>query len=118
MMKDEDQKQLGKEKVFFDLHFYVAVNRRRKSGKELIQGRKLEARANAEAMEGMLLTSLLIMACSSSFLIESRATSPGMVLSTRGCAPRHQLTIKKIPCKFSCSLKYGGIFLTGAPFLF
>lgn len=43
----------------------------------------------------MVLTSLLIMACSSFFLIESRVTSPGMVLSTMGCVPRHQSIIKK-----------------------
>jgi hypothetical protein len=46
------KKQVGGPKGLFDLHFHIAVHHGRKSGQELKQGRKLEAEANAEAMEG------------------------------------------------------------------
>jgi hypothetical protein len=38
-------------KGLFSLHFYIVVHHQRKSGQELTQGRNLEARTDAEAME-------------------------------------------------------------------
>ena len=46
--------------------------------KELKQGRNLEAGADAEVIEGVLLTGLFIMACSACFLIEPRIISSEM----------------------------------------
>ena len=44
-----------------------------------LQGRKPEAGADAEAMEGVLLMGLLLMACSACFVIELRTTCSGVV---------------------------------------
>jgi len=47
------KKQVGEErKGLFSLHLHIAVHHQRKSGLELIQGRNLEAGADAEAVEG------------------------------------------------------------------
>jgi hypothetical protein len=39
-------------KGLFSLHFHIAVHHQRQSGQELKQGKNLEARADAEALEG------------------------------------------------------------------
>ena len=51
VMKHHNQRNLG-EKSLFGLHFYITVYHQRKSGQERKQGKNLEARADAEAMEG------------------------------------------------------------------
>jgi hypothetical protein len=53
MMKHHDQ--VGEESLF-GLHFHITVHHWRKSGQELKQGRNLEAGADTEAMDGVLLT--------------------------------------------------------------
>jgi hypothetical protein len=52
---------------------------------------------------GMLLTGLLIMACSACFLIEPRTTSPRMASPTMGWALPNQSLIKKMPYSLACS---------------
>jgi hypothetical protein len=69
-------------KGLFSLHFH----HERKSGQKLKQGRNLEAGADAEAMEGMLLTGLLSMTCSACFVIELKTTSPGIAPPKMGWA--------------------------------
>jgi hypothetical protein len=44
VIKHRNQSKLGR-KGLFGLHLYIAVNHQRKSGHELKQGKKLEARA-------------------------------------------------------------------------
>lgn len=51
----------------------------------------------------MLLTGLLLVACSACFLIEPRSTSPGMALPTIGRTLPHQSQIKKMPNKLTYS---------------
>jgi len=70
----------------YSSHFHIAVHSQRKSGQELTEGRNLEAGADAEAMEGVLLTGLLSLACSGCFVIELRTTSQGMAPPTMGWA--------------------------------
>jgi hypothetical protein len=50
--KHHDQETNGGGKGLFILYFHIAVHPQRKSGLELTQGRKQEAGADAEAMEG------------------------------------------------------------------
>jgi hypothetical protein len=64
MIKHHDQSNFGK-KGLFGLHFCIVVHH---CQDELKQGRNLEPRADAEVMEG----SLLLMAFSACFLIETR----------------------------------------------
>ena len=52
MLKHYDQEASWRGKGRFGLHFYITVHHLRMSGQELIQGRNLEAGADAEAMEG------------------------------------------------------------------
>jgi hypothetical protein len=59
------------------LHFHLTVHLGKKSGPELNQDRNLEVGTDTEA-RGVLLTGLLLKACSAYFLIEPRATNPGM----------------------------------------
>jgi hypothetical protein len=59
---------------------------------------------------GMLLTGLLIMACSPCSLKEIKATSPGMAWPTMGWAILHQSLIKKMPYRFAYSLILGSVF--------
>jgi hypothetical protein len=49
------KKQVGKEKGFFSLYFHIAVYHQRKSEQVFIQGKNLEAGADAVAMEGCCL---------------------------------------------------------------
>jgi hypothetical protein len=51
-MKHHDQKARWEGKTLTGLQFHITVHHQRKSGQELKQGRKLEAGADAEAMEG------------------------------------------------------------------
>ena len=74
------------EKGLFSLHFHITLHRQRKSGQELTQGRNLEPGTDAEALDGVLRTTLLPLACSACFLIEPRTTSLGMALPTMGWA--------------------------------
>jgi hypothetical protein len=60
-------------KGLFGLHFHIAVHHQRKSGRELTQGRNLEAGADAEAMVGCCL-----LACSASCLVELRPAHNGL----------------------------------------
>jgi hypothetical protein len=55
--KHQDQEASWEGKDLFSLHFHIAVHYQRKAGKELTQGRKQEAGADAEAMEGCYLLS-------------------------------------------------------------
>jgi hypothetical protein len=81
VIKHHDQSNLASK------GFHIIVHHQRISGQELKQSRNLEAGADAEAMEGwVLLTDLLLMACSACFLIEPRTTSPVMVPPTVGWA--------------------------------
>jgi hypothetical protein len=66
VVKRHDQSKLGG-KGLFGLHFHIAVHSPRKSGQELAQSRNLEAGTEAEAMEGVLLMGLLLMARSAFF---------------------------------------------------
>ena len=75
---------VGREKGLFNFHFDFVVQPQRKSGQEFQQGRNLESGADAEAMEGLLLTGLFSMACSARFLIGPRTTNPEMVPPTMG----------------------------------
>ena len=61
VMKHHTKSKLGG-KGLVCLHFYIAVHHQRKSGLELKHGRKLEAGADAEAMEGAAYC-LLHLAC-------------------------------------------------------
>jgi hypothetical protein len=58
-----DQEASWEGESLFSLHFHIAVHHQRKSGQKLIQGRNLEAGADAKYHEGMLLTGLLPLAC-------------------------------------------------------
>jgi hypothetical protein len=79
------KKQVGEQRVYSAYTYvHIAIHHQRKSGQELNQGRNLEAGADAEAMEAMLLTGVLPLACSACFLIEPRTTSPGMTPPTMG----------------------------------
>jgi len=66
--KHHDQEASWGGEVLFSLYLHIAVYHQRKSGKEITQGRNLEAGADAEAMAwGVLLTvltGLLPLACS------------------------------------------------------
>jgi hypothetical protein len=52
----------------------------------------------------MLLTGLLLLACSACFLVEPRTTSPDAALPTRGWVLPHQLLNKKVLYRPVCSL--------------
>jgi hypothetical protein len=65
--------------------FHITVPYLRKSGQELKQNRNLEARADAETMEGCCL-----LAYSYGFLIEPGNSIPGMGPPTGGWAFLHQ----------------------------
>jgi hypothetical protein len=51
VIKHHDQNASWGGKGLFGFHFHTAIHHGRKSGQELKQGRKLEAGANANAME-------------------------------------------------------------------
>jgi hypothetical protein len=73
----------------------------------------LEPGTDAEALDGVLRTTLLPLACSACFLIEPRTTSLGMALPTMGWALLPWSLIEKMP--YSCiSWKN---FLKGGSFL-
>jgi hypothetical protein len=55
----------------------------------------------------MLLTDLLLMACSACFLMELRTNSSLMTPPTMDWALPHQSPIKKMPYRFDCSLILG-----------
>lgn len=63
---------------------------------------------------GMLLTDLLIAAFSACLLIESKTTSPGMVLFTVSWALLH-LSRRKYPTQLPMAQSYGSLFLIKAP---
>jgi hypothetical protein len=89
--KHHEPEKLGEErKGLLELHFHSTVHHWRKSGRD--PGGRSWCRGHG----GMLLTGLLIMACSPCFLIEPRANSPGMALPTMGWALPNQLLIKKL----------------------
>jgi hypothetical protein len=50
--KHQDQETSWGGKGLFSLHFYIVVHHQRKSGQEFMQGRSLEAGADAGTMEG------------------------------------------------------------------
>ena len=64
---------------------------------------------------GVLLTGLLIIACSACFLIESSTSSPEMAPPTKGWVLLHQSLIKNMTCRFVYSLTYRGILSVGVP---
>ena len=99
-------------KSLFGLYFHITVHYQRKSGQELKQGRNLETGADAEVMEGVLLTDFLLMACSLCFLIEPKATSPGMAPPTMGWTLSHQSLIKKCATELPTAWSSEVIFLT------
>lgn len=96
-------------KCLFGLHFCIVNHYQRKSGQELRQGRTLQAGADAEVLEGVLLSRLFSWLCSFFFIIGSRNTSPGMALFTMGQAlPHHSLLRKCLIAK-----SYGDIVSIG-----
>lgn len=70
----------------FIVHFQFIVHHYRKSGQEL-----------SRSHGGTLLTGSMAMACSACFLIQSRATCPGVVLPKLDLALVHLSLIKKMP---------------------
>lgn len=84
------QKQLGQERLYFCLYFHVAVHQRGKLRQEP------GGRSSHRGHRGVLLTSLLLMACSSCFLIQFRTTVPELEPLMVEYPP-HQLLIKKGP---------------------
>ena len=54
-LKHHEQEASSGRKGLFNLHIHIAVHHQKKSGRELTQGRDLEAGADAEAMEGCCL---------------------------------------------------------------
>jgi hypothetical protein len=74
------KKQVGEERVLFNLHFHIAVHHQRKSGLELKQVRKQELMQRPWRD----VTGLLPLACSA--FLETRTTSPGMAPPTMGPA--------------------------------
>lgn len=56
------KKQVGEKGVLIGL--YILIHHQMKSGQNFKQHRSLEAEADAEAMEGVMLTDLLLIACS------------------------------------------------------
>ena len=83
-------KQLGEESVcLFPSQFSTTAHHQKLWGQEVMQGRNLEAGADAEAREeGCLLLTptplpgLHFITCSSCFLTEPRLTNPGMLSIT------------------------------------
>ena len=63
----------------------------------------------------VLLTGLLIMACSACFLIESSTSSPEMAPPTKGWVLLHQSLIKNMTCRFVYSLTDRGSLAVGGP---
>jgi hypothetical protein len=88
-------KASSKGKCFFGLCFWVIIHQGKMIGQKLKQDRK--GRSWCRGHGEMLLTSLLLMACSAHSLIEPRTTSPRMAPSTIGWALLHESLIKKIP---------------------
>jgi hypothetical protein len=94
-MKHYDQKQLGYERVYLILGLFSSL---RKSGQELTQGRNLMQRPWKDAAYWLAPHS-----CPACFLIEPRATNPGVVLPTMGGAPPESIRIiKKMPYIHTC----------------
>jgi hypothetical protein len=67
-MKHHDQKASWRGKGLFRFYFHVAAHHQRKSGQELTQGRKLEAGADAEAMDGCCLLACFLWLAQSAIL--------------------------------------------------
>jgi hypothetical protein len=72
-------------------------------------------KAGTWRQELMLLTGLLLMACSACFCIAHRTTCLGMATTTMGQAIAFQSLIKKMSHRLAYSQSYGGIFSTEAP---
>lgn len=66
--KHHDQNASWGRQGSFGLHFYTVVCHQRKSRQKLKQGRGLEAGADAEVLQRLLLTGLLLMTCSACYL--------------------------------------------------
>lgn len=91
--KQHDQKQLGEERVFFLAYSLLSIVQGYGAG---IQGRSLEARADAKTMEehGLACTPGL---CSAAMLIPSRTTCPAVSLPTVNWALPHLINQENAP---------------------
>ena len=69
----------------------------RKSRTGTQTGQEPRGRSWCRSREGVLLTGLLLMACSACFLTEPRTTCPGMTPPTMDWALLHQSLIQKMP---------------------
>ena len=80
----------------FTLLFITEGSQSRNSSRAGIWGQKL-----MQGPQRVLLTGLLLMACSACFLIESRTTSPGMAPPTMGWALPCQSLIREMNYKLA-----------------
>ena len=69
-------------KDLFYPQFYIAIHHQKQSGQEFEPDMNTKAGADAEIIEGVLLTGLFPIACSACFLKEPRTTSPEMTPPT------------------------------------
>ena len=92
VMKYHGQQQLWEEKVYFTLAFTIKSSQDRNSSRAGIWRQELMQRPWR-----VLLTGLLLMTCSTCFLIEPRTTCLGVAPPTVGWALHHLSLVKKMP---------------------
>jgi hypothetical protein len=99
VMKPYDQKQVEEERVYLAYNFIFGLcsSSLKEVGTGIQTDRNLEAGASEETLEGCCLLAFFIITCLVCFLIDPRATSPGVAPPTIGWVLPHQSLRKKVP---------------------
>ena len=105
--------KLGKGFIWFILPCNCSSSKEGRGGTQT--GQKPGGRSWCRGHGGVLLTGLLLMACSAFLLIELRTTSPDMASSIVGWALPHQSLIKKCYIGLPIAGSYRGIFSIEVP---
>lgn len=118
VIKDHDQEQVGKERMYFSFQFHCTVHYSGSSQMELKTRRRPWDRSWCRGHAGVMSSSLLLMECLVCLLIAPRTTScvcVGGLLTVSRVLP-HKLLIKKMHYRFAHRPVWWSYFLNWGSF--